>query len=394
VHPKGAIDDGKLGVRAQVNKAHADHSRNSCGQQPQGALAACRAKLETQLQNGLRGVNPITLLSRMLGFSAKQRLWPPMSGIFRKLIGLLLILTAVAIAWNRYDDRPVETLVGRWAQPPSEFIEVNGQIVHIRDEGPANDPTPLVLIHGTGASLHTWDGWVEALKTHRRVVRFDLPGFGLTGPFAGSYANSEYRGDNYARFVLDVLGHLKIERAVLGGNSLGGEVAWRTAVMAPQRVDKLVLVDASGPLFHPEEIPPGFLLARLPVFSWLSQYLLPRSLVTATLHSVYGDDSKVSDALVDRYFEIALREGNRHALTQRLKLLKDDLAPERLSQVRQPTLILWGEKDRLIPPATAQVFAKAIQGSRVNMLPGLGHVPHEEDPAASVAPVLLFLQTP
>jgi len=112
-----------------------------------------------------------------------------------RLFGLLLILGAVGVALSRAPDRPVQSLVARWAQPPSDFIEVKGQIVHLRDEGPRNDAAPLLLLHGTGASLHTWDGWAAALKARRRVIRIDLPGYGLTGPFAGEYARDDYRGD-------------------------------------------------------------------------------------------------------------------------------------------------------------------------------------------------------
>lgn len=314
-----------------------------------------------------------------------------MGGLIRKIVGILLILTAVAISLTRFDDRPVEALVARWAPPPSEFIQVKDQLVHIRDEGPREDPLPIVLVHGTSASLHTWEGWVNSIKAQRRVITLDLPGFGLTGPFTGSYAPMGYKGDSYARFVVDLLDHLKLQRVVMGGNSLGGEVAWRTAVMAPQRVEKLILVDASGPAFKPEEIPPGFLLARVPVLNRLGEYLLPRPMVRATVESVYANRSLVTDALVDRYFEITLREGNRRALGERLRVLEEDLKPELIEQIKQPTLILWGEKDRLIPPSTAQIFQQKIAGSQVVILPGLGHVPQEENPQASLAPVKAFL---
>ena len=314
-----------------------------------------------------------------------------MKGLLRKAIGLLIIFTAIAVGYSRAPDRPVDTLVARWAVPPSEFIELKGQIVHLRDEGPREDATPILLVHGTSASLHTWEGWVQALKTQRRVITFDLPGFGLTGPFAGQYASEDYRGDTYARFVVDLMDHLKLQKVVIGGNSLGGEVAWRTAVLAPQRVDRVILVDASGTDFKPDEIPPGFLAARLPVINRLSEYLLPRPAVRATLNSVYADDKRITEQLVDRYYELALRDGNRHALGQRLALLEADLKPDLINQVKQPTLILWGERDRLIPPANAQEFGRRIAGSQVVLLPGLGHVPHEEDPALSVAPVKTFL---
>ena len=315
-----------------------------------------------------------------------------MSAWIVRLLGIVLMLTALVVALSRAPDRPVQTLVARWAPPPSDFIELRGQLVHLRDVGPRGDAEPIVLLHGTSASLHTWEGWVHELKDRRRVISFDLPGFGLTGPFAGQYAADDYRSDTYARFVLDLLDALKLPRVALGGNSLGGEVAWRVATLAPGRVSRLILVDASGLPFTPQSIPLGFAAARLPVVGWLGQHLLPRELVAQSVASVYGDPSRLTPALVDRYFELALREGNRRALGQRLRQLGDGSdAPARLAAIRQPTLILWGERDRLIPPSTARDFAQRIAGSTLVLLPGLGHVPQEEDPARSLQPVKAFL---
>ena len=309
----------------------------------------------------------------------------------RKLIGLLLILSAAALALSRAPDWPVQALVARWAPAPSDFVEVKGQLVHLRDEGPRDDPLPIVLVHGTAASLHTWEGWVRALKGQRRVITFDLPGFGLTGPFAGQYTPDDYRGDTYAGFVLDLLDALKIDRVVLGGNSLGGEVAWRTAYAAPQRVAALVLVDAAGPAFTPVEVPLGFQLSRVPLLNRLSEWTLPRPLVQQSVVSVYGDPSKVTPALVDRYFELTLREGNRRALRLRMQGLVNGEHAERIATLKQPTLILWGGRDRLIPPATGQLFKQQIAGSQLVVFEELGHVPQEEDPVRSVAPVKVFL---
>jgi pimeloyl-ACP methyl ester carboxylesterase len=309
----------------------------------------------------------------------------------RRLVGLLLIFTALAVGLSRAPDRPVETLVARWAPPPSDFIEIRGQLVHLRDEGPRDDPEPLVLLHGTGASLHTWEGWVKALKAQRRVITFDLPGFGLTGPFAGQYAPDDYRGDTYARFVIDLLDALQLPRVALGGNSLGGEIAWRVATLAPARVARLILVDAAGPPFTPASVPLGFTAMRLPVISTLSQYLLPRELVAESVANVYADPARVTPALVDRYFELTLREGNRHALSLRLRQIASGEDADRIARVTQPTLILWGAQDRLIPPAVGQDFARRIAGSQLVVLDGLGHVPQEEDPVRSVEPVKTFL---
>ncbi len=195
-------------------------------------------------------------------------------------------------------DRPVQTLVARWAPPPSSFIDVKGQIVHLRDEGPRDDALPIVLLHGTSASLHTWQGWVRELKGQRRVITLDLPGFGLTGLFSGTYAEQDertrYHGDQYARFVLDVLDALRIQRAVLGGNSLGGEIAWRSAHLAPERVASLVLVAPAGTDTPPLEVPLAFLVARTPGLSRVAGWLLPRSAVAQSLSQVYGNPARVT----------------------------------------------------------------------------------------------------
>lgn len=314
-----------------------------------------------------------------------------MSTWIRRLLGALLILSSLAVALSRAPDRPVETLVARWAPPPSDFVDVRGQLVHLRDEGPRGDPLPLVLLHGTSASLHTWGGWVQALKAQRRVITFDLPAFGLTGPFGGQYTPDDYRGDTYARFVVDLLDTLQLPRVVLGGNSLGGEIAWRVATLAPQRVERLILVDAAGPAFTPQSVPLGFVVARVPPLAWASQHLLPRELVAQGIASVYGDPSRVTPALVDRYYELTLREGNRRALSLRLQQMALGEDEARIATVTQPTLILWGGRDRLIPPDVGRQFEQRIAGSRRVQFDDLGHVPQEEDPARSVEPVKAFI---
>ena len=314
-----------------------------------------------------------------------------MTAVLLRLLGILLLLTALAVPLLRAPDRPVESLVARWAGPPSELIELKGQLVHYRDEGPRSDATPIVLLHGTSASLHTWAGWSKALRGQRRVISLDLPGFGLTGPFTGAYAGQSYTGDHYARFVLDLLDHLAVQRFVVAGNSLGGEVAWRIAAAAPQRVAALVLVDAVAYPITPGGLPLGWQMARLPVLGQLSEHLLPKPLVRQGLRAVYGDPAKVDDALVDRYFELTLRAGNRAALVQRLQSWSPTEGVTHVTGVSAPTLILWGGQDRLIPPANAARFAADIPGSRVQVFEDLGHVPHEEDPARTVAAVVDFL---
>ncbi len=309
----------------------------------------------------------------------------------RRLIGVLLMVSALALAWVRAPDRPVETLVARWAPAPSAFIDLRGQLVHLRDEGPRDDPEPLVLLHGTASSLHTWEGWTQELRATRRVVSFDLPGFGLTGPFTGAYDRDDYRGDTYARFVLDVLDQLQLARVVLAGHSLGGEIAWRVAAAAPRRVSRLILIGATGPAFEPLAEPLAFRLLQAPVLGWLGQHLLPRSLVVEGLVSAVGDPDRIRSEQVDRHYELALREGNRQALALRRQQARRGEHAERIAGLRLPALLLWGGRDRWVPPAVGQQFAALIPGSRLQVFDTLGHIPQEEDPARTLVPVLAFL---
>ncbi len=303
------------------------------------------------------------------------------------VLSAMVLALAVFMAMNWEPDRPLSALQARWAQPPSTFIDVQGMHVHLRDEGPRTDPVPIVLLHGTSSSLHTWDGWAEGLKSSRRVIRFDLPGFGLTGPSA----DGDYRIESYVRFVAAMLDRLGVSRCVIAGNSFGGQVAWETALAHPQRIDKLILVDAAGYPLQPKSIPIGFRIARIPVLNRVMEFALPRRLVESSVRNVYGDPGKVTPELVDRYFAITLREGNRRALAQRFEQMAAGLHADRIAALKLPTLILWGGRDRLIPPTDAERFHRDIAGSRLSVFGELGHVPQEEDPAATVAVARQFL---
>ncbi len=283
-------------------------------------------------------------------------------------------------------DRSVEKLALRWAQPPSTWLEVGGMRVHLRDEGPRDDPHPIVLLHGTSASLHTWDGWAANLKARRRVIRFDLPAFGLTGP----HPANDYSIAAYVQFVTQVMDALGVQTFVLAGNSLGGHIAWATAVAQPQRVSQLILVDSAGYPNVSQSVPIGFELARLPGLRHLMEYVLPRGVVQSSLRNVYGDPSKVTPELVDRYYELTLRAGNRAALAYRFQQgLSGDT--EALKTLKIPSLVMWGARDRLIPPDNAQKFVRDLPNARLFVFDDLGHVPHEEDPQRTVDAVRAFL---
>jgi len=303
------------------------------------------------------------------------------------LLALVLLAGFVAVYWE--PDRPVSSLEGRWAKEPSKFVEVEGLRVHVRDEGATADATPIVLLHGTSASLHTWDGWVERIGAERRVIRFDLPGFGLTGP----PADGDFRIEAYVRRVVGLLDALGVERFVLVGNSFGGAVSIAVAHAHRERVTKLVIVDGAGYAVDSVSVPIGFRIARTPVLGRLAQVTLPRSVIESSLRNVYGDPSRVTPELVDRYFELTLREGNRRAVAERFRQAPPGEIEPLIAELRLPTLILWGARDRLVPLAYGERFERDIPGSKLVVFDELGHVPQEEDPERTLAAALPFLRS-
>ena len=309
--------------------------------------------------------------------------------LFAILATGISLTTLIAVYWSF--DKSVEELE-QWQLANSEFIDIDGMQVHIvRSTKCANSASvkTIVLLHGTSASLHTWQGWTEALSAEYCVVSMDLPGFGLTGPFVNK--TTEYTSANYASFVIEVLDKLNLDKVILAGNSLGGKIAWRMAALYPERVSKLILVNAVGYPATPKSIPIGFRLASYPALKPILRNILPRNVVKKSIKSVYADDSQVDEMLVDRYYDLSLRAGNRGALSDRLREFDNVEDQAQIEQLALPTLIMWGAKDELIPVENAELFHRDIANSQLKIFDNLGHVPHEEDPVTSVAVVKAFL---
>jgi pimeloyl-ACP methyl ester carboxylesterase len=196
-----------------------------------------------------------------------------------------------------------------------------------------------------------------------------------------------------AGFVDRFAATLGVSRFTVGGNSMGGGVAWRYALLHPDKVERLILVDSAG---QPREESPPFVfrLFTTPVIGHLVRWISPRFLVARSLRDTYGDPSRVSESGIDLYDDLLLRAGNREATRRRFVAGESDGLVARLGEIHARTLILWGSRDRWILPKYAERFHAAIGGSQLVMLDGLGHVPMEEDPARTVAEVRRFLAAP
>lgn len=302
----------------------------------------------------------------------------------RRRLLLIAVLALAACGAALYTpDRERAALEARYLASPADLRLVDGVRLHVRDEGP-RDAEPVVLLHGLGASLHTWDPWAEQLARDRRVIRLDLPGHGLTGPSPdGDYADARAH-----RLLAALLESLGLDRVTLVGHSMGGRLAWSFAAERPERVTRLVLIAPDG------FASPGFEYdrpAEVPAVLGLMRWVLPAPLLRANLAPAYADPSRITEETFRRYQELLLAPGNREAMLARLRqTVLTDPSP-RLARITAPTLVLWGEADGMIPVRNADDYARLIPHATVVRLPGLGHVPFEEAPAVALAPVRAFL---
>jgi pimeloyl-ACP methyl ester carboxylesterase len=299
------------------------------------------------------------------------------------LLALPLACAIGACAWLWSLDKARAGLDAKYLAAPGDIIEVLGTRLHVRDSGPKDAP-PVVMIHGFGSSLHTWEPWAQALADAHRVIRLDLPGSGLSGPdTTGDYSDSRTMA-----LLAALLDRLGIARASLIGNSIGGRIAWSFAARHPERVAKLVLVSPDG------FASAGFAYGErpsVPALVKLMRYVLPKALLRMSIAPAYGDPAALTDATVDRYYDLLMAPGNRDAMIARLEqtVLQD---PEPLLRsIQAPTLLVWGEKDALIPIRNAQDYLRNLPNAELVTFPDLGHLPQEEAPARSLPPVRSFL---
>ena len=305
------------------------------------------------------------------------------------LFSFIIILTIGAFILFFHRDISLDKLKLKYANIQSSFISVKNIDIHYRDEGNQTDSIPIILIHGTGASLHTFDDWTNKLKYSKRVIRLDLPAYGLTGPFV----DRDYSILNYTSFLKEFLETLDIKQCIIAGNSLGGEIAWNFALEKPDIVKKLILINSGGFPSFSKSVPIAFRLAQTPVINKVVRFITPFFIVRSSVENVFFDKSKVTDSLVERYFDLCLREGNRQAFIDRLGIGKRNNYIN-IIHIKQPTLILWGADDLLIPVENAYKFQNSLPNNKLVILENSGHVPMEENPFESIKHVIEFLNTP
>ncbi len=298
------------------------------------------------------------------------------------LIGVV-VLVAVLAVWLWTPDQPRAALESRYLRSPADMTEVAGARLHVRDDGP-RDSQAVLMVHGFGSSLHTWEAWAQALQNDYRVIRLDLPGSALSPPDP----NGDYTDARSIALLIALMDQRGIERASLIGNSIGGRIAWSFAAQHPDRTDKLILISPDG------FASPGFEYGKAPEASpvfGLMRYMLPKAVLRMNLEPSYGDASALKRETVDRYHDLMLAPGSRAALLERMAQTVLTPPEPLLQRIEAPVLLLWGAKDALIPLSNAADYTKNLRNSRLVSFPALGHVPQEEAPMESLAPVRAFL---
>lgn len=313
-----------------------------------------------------------------------------MRRFLKGLAFFLIVAIGGIIFWGYAADVPVKDLRTKYANAESEFVDLgDGLTVHLRDEGPKDAPA-IILLHGSNASLHTWQQWVDRLGKDYRIIRFDQWGHGLTGP----HPKGDYSVPAYVDAVDRVARNRGLTRFYLGGNSMGGGISHAYAVAHPEKLAGLILVDPSGaPDAKPRQLPIGFRLAAMPGVNQLATILTPRSLIERSLDGSVSNKAVVTPAEIDEYWELLRHPGNREATLKRFGTPRTPIAEKDIGAATRaiPTLILWGDEDKLIPVSAAQWFGRIYPNNQTHIYKGIGHLPMEETAEQSASDVRAWL---
>jgi pimeloyl-ACP methyl ester carboxylesterase len=291
------------------------------------------------------------------------------------IIFVIVLLLPAAIIFLRPDKiLAKDEIKSKYAGEHSHFINWRGAEIHYEDEG---NGFPVIMIHGYGGSYRNFDKIAALLKDDFRVIRVDLPGFGLSD-FPHIDEKNANLGQLYRDYMTFILDTLQLDSVCLMGNSMGGWMAWESAIENPERVKKLVLLCSAG--YEMDKVSEN--AASLMKRGWLMETLflkgMPEYMSWSGAKKCWYDDSRINPADVQINNDMWNREGNIHAA---FLLAGSGQFPDttRISKVGCPTLIVGGKEDEIIPSNHAYKFQRDIKNSRLVMYEKCGHVPMIEN---------------
>ncbi len=252
---------------------------------------------------------------------------------------------------------------------------------------------PVLCLHGLGACLYTWRNLIEPLSQSHKLLLVDLKGCGESPkPRDGHYSVQDQ-----AELIYQFIQYHDLKNLTLIGTSYGGAVSLMVTTMLcemdPGRLSKLILIDSAG---YDESLPWHLKLLKTPVLGWLSIHLPPAKASTRrVLRYVYYNRRLITKEQIDTYSKPIKSSRARQALLQTARQAVpkniDELTPK-YKDICVPTLIVWGEEDKVIPVKIGRMLAEAIPDSKLVVLPEVGHAPHEEAPEKTIPLILGFLK--
>jgi len=308
----------------------------------------------------------------------------------RRLLQGLLVLALIPFLLDvpAGADASAESLLATGAAPNATVVNVEGRRTVVATAGRSSDPA-LVLIHGFGGSTFGWRHVMEPLAASGwYVVALDLPGFGL----AEKGWSQTYDHASQAAFVLSMMDQLNISETVIAGHSMGGNVVSWVAALAPERVRGLALIDAA--IVSPSAAPTSTAstLLSLPPLRRATRIVIRSAFTEATFGELLGSAFAVKSAATPEtirgYAAASQLEDWDLALLGIIRDAGANALPAPIGKIVDragtpiPTLILWGSEDSWVPIAAGEVLHELLPVATYVVLPGLGHVPFEEAPAA------------
>ncbi|WP_100333311.1 alpha/beta fold hydrolase [Bacillus alkalisoli] len=244
----------------------------------------------------------------------------------------------------------------------------------------------IVLIHGFLSSTFSFRRLLPLLKKQYTVLAVDLPPFGKSGKTSSFI----YSYENMAKVVLNLIQQLNFQKVVLVGHSMGGQIALNMSKQKPDLVDKVVLLCSSG--YLKKMSTPIIYSSRIPYFHLWLKYWLGRRGPVQNLLNVVHDHSLIDDEMIDGYLQPFMNDDIFRALTKMIRDREGDLAAEILKSIDTPSLLIWGEEDKVVPIEVGYRLSKDLPNSKLITYQNTGHLLPEENPEGVHENILEFIE--
>lgn len=298
------------------------------------------------------------------------------------LIPVLLLAGYALFRKNHFISK--EEAIETYQFPNSQFVDWEGIKVHVLEQGSGNQT--VILIHGLGGALHEFNPLAERLASKYHVLSFDLPGFGLSD----APIHTKDIQQVYTDFMGFILENYAQDSCFVIGNSMGGMIAWNTALLHPNQVQKLVLL-----------APAGYDMLEIAEKNaeWIDQthikFLLAKGaapfIAKSNVEMCFYNDENIDPYLFQRKYGMMNKEGNLDYLRQ-LAQYKDFMDTSAIQKITTPTLLIWGTEDEIIPYSHAERFARDLPNNTFLTYENCGHAPMLEELEKCATDVVKFFE--